>query len=209
MVNSDFVLHSAIINYQRMQSIDTQLFFWINSHHCIVADWVLWTASQAWSWPIVLLIVLACTTLRKEPQNWWLVLVGIGLCFLLSDRISVMSFKEVACRLRPCHALEDVRMFRTTCGGLYGFVSSHAANVFALATFFSMRYGRRNSKAMKTLVVLLFLWAIIVGYSRPYLGKHYPGDVLCGAILGIGVGALIHFMLRKFEQWKAKKNCNK
>lgn len=166
----------------------------------------MWTASQAWSWAIVLVAVFVCTTLRKESKNWWLILIGIGLCFLLSDRISVMSFKDVACRLRPCHALEDVRMFRTSCGGLYGFISSHAANVFALATFFSMRYGRKDSKSAMVLVTLMFLWAILVGYSRPYLGKHYPGDVVCGAIVGLGIGALIHFILCKFEQWHAKKN---
>ena len=188
-----------------LETFDTQLFYWINSHHSPASDWILWVASQSWSWAIVILAAFSVSTLRKEPRNWWVVLIGIGLCFLLSDRISVMSFKDVVCRLRPCHALENVRMFRTGCGGQYGFVSSHAANVFALAMFFALRYAKRGSKASIFFCCAIFAWAILVGYSRPYLGKHYPGDVLCGALLGLGVGALVHFLLCKLQQFLGTK----
>ena len=192
-----------------MNTIDTQLFFWINHHHCALMDQVLWTASQSWSWAIVLLIAFAVGTLRHEPRKWWLVLAGIGLCFLLSDRVSVMCFKDVVCRLRPCHALDNVRMYQTSCGGLYGFVSSHAANVFALALFLSLRHKRavhlcglhRGWWRDNVFAILLFSWAIIVGYSRPYLGKHYPGDVICGALVGFGMGALAYLIVGKIEQW--------
>ena len=84
-------------------------------------------------------------------------------------------------------------MFRTSCGGLYGFVSSHAANVFALATFLGLRFRQRSSRSW-LFTLLLFLWAVVVGYSRPYLGKHYPGDVVCGALLGICVGTTVFFI---------------
>lgn len=192
-----------------MNTVDTQCFYWINQHHCSLMDHVLWTASQGWSWAIVLLIAFAVGTLRHEPRKWWLVLAGIGLCFLLSDRVSVICFKDVVCRLRPCHALDNVRMYRTTCGGLYGFVSSHAANVFALALFLSLRHNRavrlrglrRGWWRDNAFSLLLFVWAVIVGYSRPYLGKHYPGDVICGALVGLGMGALSYFVIVKIEQW--------
>ena len=185
---------------ERLNSLDTQLFWWVNSHHCGVSDWVLWTLSQAWSWAIVLVAVFIAVTLRKDKKNWWVVLVGIALCFLLGDRISVMAFKDTVMRLRPCHALEGVRMFKTSCGGLYGFVSSHAANCFALAMFMSLMYGRKSElgkarKVTPALPYLLFAWAAAVGYSRPYLGKHYPGDVICGAIVGLGIGALVYFVM--------------
>ncbi len=181
-----------------MIDIDTRLFWFINSHHAPWADTLLWTASQPWSWAIVLTLIYLCITLRKEPHQWWIILIGIGLCFLLSDRISVMCFKDVVCRLRPCHALEGVRMYRTSCGGSYGFVSSHAANVFALAMFFALRYGHRRAKGW-IVPAVMFGWAAIVGYSRPYLGKHYPGDVICGAIVGIAMGALVYFVTKKIE----------
>lgn len=206
---------------ESLLTLDTEVFHWINQHYSTPADWILWTASQGWSWAIVLVIALVLTTLRKEPKRWWIVLIGIGLCFLLSDRISVMCFKDVFCRLRPCHALENVRMFRTSCGGMYGFVSSHAANVFALALFLTLRYRDakhrwRHSQAKsfdpKTTFrapmlypTLMFIWAAIVGYSRVYLGKHYPGDVICGAALGIAVGLSVWAIVRWAEHTFEKK----
>ena len=184
---------------QNLEQLDTTAFYWINQHHNVVADWVLWIASQPWSWAIVLVVAFCFTTLRKEPQRWWLVLAGIGLCFLLSDRISVVCFKDVFCRLRPCNALEGVRMFRTSCGGLYGFVSSHAANVFALAMFLSLRFRNKGHHGWM-FTLLIFLWAIVVCYSRPYLGKHYPGDVVCGAALGLCIGAVVYFAIQGIEK---------
>ena len=192
-----------------MNALDTRLFYWINQHHCSLLDHVLWMASQSWSWVIVIVLAFCIGTLRHEPRKWWLVLAGIGLCFLLSDRMSVMCFKDVVCRLRPCHALENVRMYRTSCGGLYGFVSSHAANVFSLALFLSLRHNyavrlrgpQQRWWRQNAFTIVLILWAVIVGYSRPYLGKHYPGDVLCGALVGLGIGALVYFITIKLERF--------
>lgn len=176
---------------------DTDLFFWINQHHSTVADWSLWVASQSWSWVIILICAFIFTTLRHEPRKWWLVLLGIILCFLFADRISVF-IKYWVCRPRPCHTFVDVRMFRTSCGGEYGFVSSHAANVFALAMFLSLRYRKsllhKRAKPCHLFPILIFLWAAVVGYSRPYLGKHYPGDVVCGALLGLLLGILVFLL---------------
>ncbi|MBQ9473787.1 MAG: phosphatase PAP2 family protein [Bacteroidales bacterium] len=171
-----------------MSGFDTTLFQWINSHHCTVADWVLWCASQGWSWAVVLLAVFVICTLRREPGRWWLVLAGIALCFLFADQLSATVFKPGFCRLRPCHALPDVRMFRTGCGGMYGFISSHAANVVACATFLAMRYRKA------ALSWLMALWCLVVCYSRPYLGKHYPGDVVAGALVGFAIGATVCFI---------------
>ena len=178
--------------------LDTSVFYWINHHYNPVADWVLWIASQHWAWAGVLIVAFCLTTLRREPGKWWIVLLGILFCFLLSDRISVLCFKDVFQRLRPCQTLEDVRMFRTSCGGLYGFVSSHAANVFALALFLSLRF-RKKAVHRWLFPTLIFLWAAVVCYSRPYLGKHYPGDVVCGALLGLAIGAIVYFIIQAID----------
>lgn len=188
---------------ETLKNIDTQCFMWVNSHHNMALDWVMWTLSQHWSWLVVLLLAFGLLTLRKEPKRWWVVLAGVVLCFLLADQGSVHLFKETVCRLRPCHALENVRMFRTHCGGQYGFVSSHAANAFAIVTFLVLRY-RQNVFAC----VLLPLWALATCYSRAYLGKHYPGDLLCGALFGIVVGLLITLMVNMIEK-KLHKNVTK
>lgn len=184
----------------RLLTWDTDALVWINSHNSPALDWIMWIASQPWSWTIVFSIAIGLLTLRYEPRRWWVVLLALIFCILLGDRISVMAFKDVFQRLRPCHVIDNLHMFRTGCGGQYGFVSSHAANIFSLVTFIVVRYTTPKSDFSvkhKWLVALpLVLWALLVCYSRPYLGKHYPGDVLCGALLGILIGLAVHFLTR-------------
>ena len=193
---------------------DTRLFYCVNSHHSTFFDWFFYLFTTHLSWAIVLVLFFCLVTLRREARSWWAVLLGIALCFLLSDRISVLCFKDVVCRLRPCHALPDVHMFRVGCGGQYGFVSSHAANSFSLALFLALRYGFRRRKPSQPsqafashasprpscgwlVPVLAFLWAFTTSLSRVYLGKHYPGDILCGALVGLAIGALVYWLLQK------------
>lgn len=191
---------------ETLNSLDIKFFYWINSHYCTPCDYIFWTLSQGWSWAIVLVAVIVLITLRKEPKKVLFVLLGIALCFLLGDRISVMGFKEVVMRLRPCHALPDVRLFDGHCGGQYGFVSSHASNCFALASFLAFRYCRK----VKALPYILLIWAALVAYSRPYLGVHYPGDIICGALVGLGCGSLAYFVVEwletRYMSYKTKHN---
>ena len=182
---------------ETLKEIDTQWFLWINSHHTTALDWTMWTLSQHWSWAVVIVLAFVLLTLRKEPRRWWLVAVGVVLCFLLADQGSGL-IKDTVCRLRPCHALEDVRMFRTHCGGQYGFVSSHAANAFAVALFLVLRYWKRVKRQWPLL--LLIVWALATSYSRAYLGKHYPGDLVCGAILGVIAGLLVWMIINTIEK---------
>ena len=74
------------------------------------------------------------------------------------------------------------------CGGKYGFISSHAANTFGVAVFLSFLFSR------KWVTAGLLVWATFVSYSRIYLGVHYPGDVLVGAIVGAGIGSAVWFV---------------
>ena len=183
---------------ETLNNLDTQWFWWINSHYCTAMDWVMWSLSQHWCMAAVIVLAFCLLTLRYEPRRWWIVLIGIALCFLLADQGSVQLFKNTVCRLRPCHALEDVRMFRTGCGGQYGFVSSHAANVFAVAMFLTLRYWKRAKRQWPLL--LIALWAIATCYSRPYLGKHYPGDVICGAVFGMITALIVWWVTTLVEK---------
>lgn len=183
---------------ETLKEIDTQWFLWINSHHTTALDWTMWTLSQHWSWLVVIVLAFVLLTLRQEPRRWWLVAIGVVLCFLLADQGSGL-IKDTVCRLRPCHALEDVRMFRTHCGGQYGFVSSHAANAFAVALFLVLRYWKRVKRQWPLL--LLIVWALATSYSRAYLGKHYPGDLVCGALVGMAIGLIVWMV----AQWVEKK----
>ena len=83
-----------------------------------------------------------------------------------------------------------VHIVRGHCGGRYGFVSSHAANTFALATFMTFLLGDR----FQWVLPLMFAYAGLNAYSRIYLGVHYPGDVIFGALLGVFIGLLVWWL---------------
>ncbi len=180
---------------EQLKTIDTECFLWINGHHNTVLDWVMWSLSQHWCWAVVVLAAFGGLTLHNEARKWWIVATALILCFLLADQGSVHLFKDTVCRLRPCHALDGVRMFHTHCGGKYGFVSSHAANAFALVTFFVLRYRKHTCGCL-----LLCLWAIATCYSRAYLGKHYPGDLFAGALFGALIGLIVWWLCTRFEK---------
>lgn len=192
-----------------IEALDESLFWWINGHHSTSLDWIMWTFSQSWSWFVAVVLFYLLITLRKDSKNWLWILLGIALCFLLADQISTNAIKDGVQRLRPCYEFSGVRMFHTGKGGLYGFVSSHAANAFAIAMFMSLAYGGRKKEDGYRNVAIPFItfgWAFVVGYSRPYLGKHYPGDVVCGALLGLGVGAVVYFVICKIRLWISSRS---
>ena len=183
---------------EALQEVDKQWFLWVNSHHCTSMDWVMWTLSQHWCMAVMIVAAYCLLTLRYEPRRWWIALIGIALCFLFADQGSVLLFKNTVCRLRPCHVIEDVQMFHTHCGGKYGFVSSHAANIFAVTLFLLLRYWKKVARRWP--LMLLPLWAVAVCYSRPYLGKHYPGDVICGALFGAIIALIVWWIMKTIEK---------
>jgi len=163
---------------------DTQLFIFLNGIHSPFWDPVMFWITKTNSW-IPAYVILLIAIIYKQRKGAIITLLFIGLLIFLSDQISVHFFKDVFQRLRPCHTpeLQDiVHLVKNKCGGKFGFVSSHAANTFALASFLSFLFK------YKPFTIIAFLWAAIVSYSRIYLGVHFPLDVLCGAILGFIIG---------------------
>ena len=189
--------------------LDTQLFLFLNGLHNEAFDSIMaWISGKTTWWPFYLLLLLYLGWTRR----WQLIpiIFFIALVVTLADQTSVHLFKEVFERLRPCHepALKEaVHIVNGRCGGMYGFVSSHAANTFAVAMLLLLIQRKRWFTA------LMLTWAAIVSYSRIYLGVHYPGDVLGGAVLGVLCGLLVYLLFSWTVQqlpssWKMQASVN-
>lgn len=167
-----------------LNNIDTNLFIFLNGINSSSWDKIMWWISGSKSW-IPMYAVIIAYIIYKQRWKSFITFIFIALVVTLADQISVHAFKDVFQRLRPCHnpVLQDiVHIVKNKCGGQYGFVSSHAANTFAVAFFLSKLVENRYFSWF------IFIWASIVSYSRIYLGVHYPFDVLGGAALGVIIG---------------------
>ncbi|NPA38017.1 MAG: phosphatase PAP2 family protein [Chlorobi bacterium] len=173
---------------------DKQLLICINSYHSPLWDNFFWIVTSVPVWiPLYLTIVYVFIKNHSFRGIW--PLIFMGLMVFLCDRISSGMLKPFFERLRPTHELDIKDMLHIVNnyrGGRFGFVSSHAANSFGLATFLSLFF--RN----KWFSFIIFLWASLVAYSRIYLGVHYPGDIIGGALLGITIAWIIYRLFIHF-----------
>ena len=160
-------------------------------HNGFFDFFMYWVSSTVIWVPLYLLFIYLIY--KHYPKQWWIYVIMLIVAVGLSDWLSVHLFKNQFQRLRPCHNLEIkgmVHIVRDHCGGRYGFVSSHAANMFSIATFMALALYKR----IKHIALYVFAWAFLIIYSRIYLGVHFPSDVIAGALLGSSIAIVIFFI---------------
>lgn len=169
--------------------LDKSATLWLNYDGGWFQDALWWTFSSRLIW-IPLAVVFLWTLFRGE-KKWGekiLIVMGLAATILLCDQLSASVCKPLVMRLRPSHdpmiseLLHYVHDYR---GGQFGFVSSHAANMFGMFAFLTLT--ERHRWVGWGLLAL----SLAVSYSRIYLGVHFLGDVLCGSLLGMAVGGLV------------------
>lgn len=188
---------------EQLKSIDTEVFLAINGANNSFFDFIMFWASDKWIW-IPLYLFFTWLLYKHYRKKTWLFILMAVLVIFITDQSSVHLFKNIFHRLRPCHEPSLVGLIHLVndhCGGPYGFISSHAANAFALATYLSLLLGKK----IRYFTFLTLLWALLLAYSRVYLGVHYPGDVIIGGIWGAGIGAATYTISVKFLVLSVKR----
>lgn len=168
---------------------DSWLFLKINTiftHPLLDKIFPLWRDSELWVPFYLFLIVLAIVNFGKKAGSWILFAI---INVALTDQASSSLIKNWFARIRPCNEellVGKMRLLLEHCSGGFSFTSSHATNHFGFAMFVFLTTRHLFGKWGKW----LFVWAATISYGQVYVGVHYPIDILFGALLGSGIGAL-------------------
>ncbi|MBZ9628090.1 phosphatase PAP2 family protein [Psychroflexus sp. CAK57W] len=182
---------------EQLQNLDRDLFLYLNNLGVKEWDWFwVFITEKEVSIPlygILLLIIYKKTKLRGLA----ITVVVVALMITFTDQLSNL-FKDTFERWRPCNEafMEYGRFLAKRCGK-YGYFSGHAISSFAVATFIS----NLLKPYYKNVFYWMFSWAILITYSRIYIGVHYPGDIITGGLFGIVAG----FLFFKLHQYLTGK----
>ena len=179
-----------------LNQLDQELLLFLNGFHSPFFDTFMYLISGKLVWAVLYLSILVHIYRTYGWKTGLYLLVAIILVITCCDQMASGILKPTFQRFRPSRSPELENLVHTVNGyrgGKYGFASSHAANVFGLATFCSLLF--RNRK----LSLFLFSWAALVSYSRIYLGVHYPGDIIVGTAIGLFFGYIIYKILPRFK----------
>ena len=179
-----------MFDIQQLIELDKQVLLALNGNHSLFWDGFMWTVTKTVTWVPVGAALLYVIFKNNKLSQAATIVLSLALCITLADQITSGLCKPFFERFRPTQDPDMMYLVHTVNGyrgGMYGFMSSHAANTFAVAMFVSLLV--RNW----LMTFFTFTWAMIASYSRIYLGVHYPGDILCGATVGMIVAALLYW----------------
>lgn len=184
---------------EALQQFDAGIFTTINGWHAFYFDNFMALVTVVATWLPMILMLLFMIYKKKGWRKMLAVLLAVAVVILIADQVSASIIKPAVARLRPSRNPDlqaTVHLVNGYNGGKFGFVSSHAANCFGIALLLAFFFKNR------AFTWAMIAWASLMCYSRIYLGVHYPGDIACGAILGVAAAAVVYHLMK----WLSKKN---
>lgn len=186
----------------QLVQLDKELFIYLNNLGTETWDgfWMFYTTK--FNWIPFYAVLLYLLYKRLNTKMFVLTIVVIALMITFTDQVSNLFKNQFVKRLRPCHETDVfsvMRLVKSYCGGQFGYFSGHASNSMAVAIF----AGLMLKSKYKYLIYLLIIWALAMGYSRIYIGVHYPLDVLSGATFG-GLSGFMFYKLDTYIQSRFK-----
>ena len=180
-----------------INQLDHTLTLLINGSDSIFWDNVMYTVTNTFSWSMVIVALLVIIFKNNSIKNTLIILLTIALLIFVADRICSGLVKPMVALWRPAqdpqlmYMVDVVRGYR---GGRFGFFSGHACNTMCMAVFLSMLF-----RSAKVTLVLIF-WSLTTTFTRLYLGVHYLGDVCVGWCVGVILGLLFYYLMRRFQR---------
>lgn len=168
---------------------ERDVFFALNGSDCAFLDRFMWVYTGKAVWLPLAVFILIALLYKKNWRESILILLAIVLVVTLCDQFASHVCKPIFTRFRPTHHpdfMDQVRIVNGYRGGLYGFISSHAANAFGFATLMALIFRNR------IFTWAIFFWAFLTAYTRVYLGVHFISDVVPGAVSGIVLGYMVY-----------------
>ncbi len=184
--------------WQNLHELDQHVTLFINGFHSPWSDQVMLMFSHVRIWFPMYAVIAILFFWRLGWKKGLVTLLTCVLCVVLCDQIANL-FKDGIARLRPCQDQKMIDMglyMLETGGGLYGFYSGHAANSFGFAVCSTMGFRNDSRLRYRGYAAFIFTWAFLVSISRIFVGKHYLGDVLTGAIAGVLIGLFCAYIGR-------------
>ena len=190
------------MDWATLIEFDKQLLLWFNGSDSLFLDGMAKTLTTASTWiPMYLALFLMVLKNNDNIRQVLLILAAVGLCVFFAGSLNDLFVKPEVARWRPARDTEIamlVDVVNDYRGGNYGFFSSHAANTFSIAIFFSLLVRSH------VLTFFLILWSLVNCWTRMYLGVHYPIDIMCGLVWGGTVGTAIWYLHYRIKRYMGK-----
>jgi len=178
------------MDWKTIHEFDQRLTLEINSWDSAITDPIWQFFSDIPVWIPMYAFIVGCLIWRLGWKKGLIITLAAVATFGFCDQFSNF-IKDLVCRVRP---LNDPYMLENGLNVLEGasrsfsFFSAHSANAFGLAT--STLIGFRLDKRLKYkgYAAWMYFWASMVAISRVFVGKHYLGDVIAGALIGAAAG---------------------